>query len=245
MKTRYYLISTILMLLLKANSSCIQKNLSQGSLQKSRYYYDHVEGKYVIEPQIPSNLFWYLENYVIQEVRGFSSKSINRETVSIDTSVTHYTFYDLANNHVYYYDTFSVHAKLLKEFYPPKDSLIDGWNFQRTFPLLGRENLTVLPDTLINGQTLKRLQTRKFFHSDTGTIEHLKTGYIRSDLKASLFHLDKPLDDSLHATMVRMDFWVKPSNIAMSSSFEFLRHELTTDELSVFKSWIKRTKKAK
>jgi hypothetical protein len=245
MKIPNYNIVYFLLLLICSDTSCIQKKASQGSLRKSRYYFDHDKNKFLIEPQIASTLIWYLDQYVIKEVRGLSSTAINGKTVSIDTSVTHYTFYDLVNNHVYYYDTFSVDAKLLKELHPPRDSLIDGWNFQRSFPLLGRDNLTALSDTLIQGHLLKRLQTRKLFTTDSGTIEHLKIGYIRSDLKASLFHLDKPLDDSLNATMVRMDFWVKPTNIAMSSSFEFLRHELTKDELSVFESWIKRTKTAK
>ena len=241
------MIKIIFLLVVICNYSCSQTIItkSQGVIRESMFSYDNKEKRFVKEPQVPSHLFWFLDNYVIQEVRGLSTKSLNGEIVSIDTSVTHYTFYDFANKRAFYYDTLGVNAKLLKEFYHPIDSLIDGWNFQRTFPLLGRENLTAMPDTIIQGHSLKRLQTRKRFISDSGTIEHVKIGYIRTDIKHSLFHLDKPLDDSLHSTMVRMDFWVKPTNLAMSSSFEFLRNKLTKNELSVFEAWIKRARSGK
>ena len=183
-------------------------------------------------------------SYVIQEARkaDFFIDANKKETV--DTSVTHYIFFDLKKKGIYEFSSFSDTARLLKK-YPLIDSAFvdNGWNFYRYSNLIYRESIKRLPDTLIDGITYQRITGTKTIKGIKEDAFHTRTGYIRSDINNSLFHFDRALDDSLGCTMVRIDYTVMPQNIGMSSSMNFVRKGLTPEELKVFDAWGRFAKK--
>lgn len=199
---------------------------------------------YFKDPLYADKNILYRNSYVIQEARkaAFFVDANKKETV--DTSVTHYIFFDLERKVIYEFNSFSDTASLIKK-YPLIDSVLidNGWNFYRYSNLIYREGIKKLPDTLIDGKNYQRITGTKTVKGVKEDAFHTRTGYIRCDINNPLFHFDRALDDSLGCTIVRIDYTIMPQNIGMSSFMNFVRKGLTPEESKVFNSWERFAKK--
>jgi hypothetical protein len=213
---------------------CVSEKQNQGQVVFQRRFYDGERKTLQKDSTYSDRVLLFHNGYVIQPARISNVVVDPMKKVTIDTSIDRYIFYDFQKKLVSEFDSFTVTARLLKK-YPLVDSVFipNTWNFYRTKELIFRDSLYTLDDTVMNNISYSRV---------VGTKKggHQIIGYSRNDIKNSLFHLDKPLDDKMNGTIVRIDYWYLPANKAMISSFNFIRNYLTSEEKAVFNAWKKK-----
>jgi hypothetical protein len=213
---------------------CVTEKYTQGYVIFQRRLYDVQKKIIEKDSTIADGKLLFYKGYVVQTARKSDMVVYANQEVSVDTSIERYVFYDFKRKLISEYDTFAASARLQKKYILVDSALIPNtWNFYRNKELLFRDSLYTLTDTLMNGISYSRVAGKR----QGG---HLMVGYIRKDIKNSIFHFDKPLDDKMEGTIVRVDYWYLPTNKAMISSFNITRTYLTSEEEAVFNAWIKR-----
>lgn len=214
----------------------------EGALQMQIRYYDNPNLSDAEEGVFSDLNIWFKNDFIIEEIK---TTFINTDTLGITTkkvNTAYYLFMDRKTKSFYNYSSFNDTAKILDKYSQADTAEIrglGGWSFYKDHDLNIAGTPEVIPDTVIDGITYKRVRFNIRAKDSLSPV----IGYMRCDKKGTMFQMDNNLSRKLGCPLVRTDFLASPENpIANSAEIVFLRDSLTKEEQKVFDAWKKNAK---
>lgn len=217
------------------------KPANAGLVTVNAFFYDTIQQKFVYSPtDWPENKIWYKDSCTIQQLTGINLEQDKDGRFRRKVLINGYLFINLRTKSFYEYSSFSDTAQVKRQYTQPDSVDIDGgWNFYNQKDI-GSNIYTALSDTTMDGIEYRRYQFNKMW----GNKDHSTIGYLRCDRTGSLFEFGQATGQKLGCPIVRLDdFIVKPGQNRSSARIDFLRDNLTAEELKVFAAWEKNARK--
>lgn len=238
--------STVFLLIIFLSCKSQKTSTSNGLVLYKTRYLDQNTKKFVSGAFEKDRKVWFKDSLIIGEGSHVNIKNDEFGNLSWENFVGEYTFIDLRTKSFYEYATFSDTAQSIDKYMQPDTGRNKrGWNFFSKASIFSLENLEKISDTTINGIIYKRIKSFKIVEIQNPEEQKLlgkqqmiiQVGYLRCDLKNSVFSLDKPLHEKFGCPIVRFD-QISPSNNSwIITEREFLPNKLTPEELKVFEAW--------
>jgi hypothetical protein len=183
---------------------------------------------------------WYRDSLIIEESRSLHSKTDTSGITVNTTVVDFYRFYNLRTKTIYIFKKLSDTANPIDQhrFSDSSKYRIGGWGFDidKNFEYIGKPE--ILPDSIENGRSAKRIQLRrKRYHWDAVSVLSYNCSVPAFFDMAPMFYSMTGCPCTSIYTYFTNDE-TAPSNI---STFDFIRSHLLDNEKIIFDAWLKKT----
>jgi hypothetical protein len=154
-----------------------------------------------------------------------------------------YIFVDLPSRSLYDYNSFSDTAILLRAYTQADSAFKEGYDYFGFKKSVFGEQTQILPDTLIDHITYKRLRSDTVYKKQNGDkrIESY-IAYLRCDKSNSIMVAEKAQSKKIGCPVVRVDIIDYQSSYVISTRWDMVADTLTPQELKVFAAWEKYAK---
>lgn len=217
--------------------STTSNEVPYGSQIISTWFLNPSTGKLYKHPYMPDQELMYYGNFLIEKEIDVNQTTItgrnNNSTTDVNYKDTVYYLINFKADSCAEYKHFLPSAKSPRLF-KLKDKP-SGINFNpvNDTSFAYSPNLP-LRDTMIDGASSKYFKIYK-----KSFPEQEATYYFGPKGITSLVHLDKQVDNDYKGTVVRMDLFTKETNEFVSIRMDIKPNNLSEDQISVIKSWIR------
>ena len=222
-----------------------------GSVLWKKRILDKTTGKFISPINERDRKTWFMDSLIIGEGSHVDIIEDEFGKVTYKTYAGEYTFIDLRTKTFYEYQTFSDTARIVDSYRQPDSGRNKrGWNFFSTNTLFPEENLRDIPDTIINNQVYKRIESFKIVEITNPEEQKflgkgqkiLLVGYLRCDSIKSGLSLDKTIEKKTGCSVLRLDQIAPSDKSYLVTEIESVSTKLTAEELRVFKAWERNAK---
>jgi hypothetical protein len=216
-----------------------------GAVVVKARYFDTATNSYRPFPNEPDHKKWYKDSLVIEEIYRIYQYNDPYGNITWEIKVEHYKFLDLRSWQIYEYSNFSDTAKMIRKCIIGDSSCIrQGWRFwdkvgfMRTYGTLHD-----MPDTIINGESFKRVKRLVETEVSRGKTVESSYAYFSIPKKGKLFAFDYPYSQIVGYPLVRFEQIYEPfPDLNSYAEVEYLPRTLTAQELKVFAAWERNAK---
>lgn len=234
-KTAFILLLSFFTLSCNAQKDCS----NCGTAIHASYMLTPETRKFIVPNNMRNNKLWYKDSFIISDNYTIYFESYNGGPEKWKTVVDRYTFIDTRTKEFYVYSSFSDTARFIKKYSQPDTGRVEeGWTYFQKNKLLSYDNKYVLPDTLINGNTYKRLMVFGYIQEDSTSpkVKVTQIIYARCNAPNPFLRVDMLLSQELGCPVVRFDH-IAENVLWTKTEIEYISDKLTPEELKVFDAW--------
>ncbi len=178
---------------------------------------------------------WFEDSTVIYEIYSYFTESINDTVVKEGSRLSYYTILDVPTMRAQDYYLFSADSEPLTNYYLKDNEFVSWGSFSKNSkPDKFVDSLKMLADTIIDGNTLKRLYIT--VHGEG--LQYTVTCGLSCSNPKTIFHFNRTIDEKYPGCQVTYYKYEQlPGGFDMYSKMKVIRDELTNSEKMIFKKW--------